>query len=88
MIFGIGVDELVSIFVILDIFVAFAFIARGLKSQDYGMTAGGAMCGLIALSSSPIKGQANVGKLILLILGLILGLSPNIIRSMRDVLNK
>ncbi len=82
---GLDIGMLISVFVLVDLIIAFSAIGTGLKNNDYGRIIGGAICGLIALSVTREIGEAKIGTLIIEILGGVVGVGPHIIRSSRNL---
>lgn len=73
-----SVSSIVTLLVIIEIIVAFIDITKGFRRGDSALIFAGALCGLIALSSSPGVAKPTVGRVIYLILGLVLGVGAYI----------
>ena len=80
-------NSMISMLVFIDLIVAFAVTAAGFRVGSPGMIAGGAICGLIALGSSPAVAEPRVITLILQIMGLVVGVGSAIVSSARRTLD-
>lgn len=70
---GFDITAMVSILIFWDLAAAFVAIVKGFKSDRYGLIAGGAICGLIAMGSTSAVKEPTIGVLLLLILGGVVG---------------
>jgi len=85
---GFNLSILISVFVFIDLVISFAAINHGRKTGNHGTIIGGALCGLIALSSTQALDNPNFGTLLLQILGGVFGVGSFIISGSEDTFDR
>lgn len=85
---GPDLSLIMTVLLLFDFTVAIIVIVRGLKIHSPGLIAGGAMCGLIALSTVDSIDEPTIGKLSLQVLGGVMGLSSFIIDRFTNTLDR